>query len=65
MYDLVAIANQYSVPAELLENLKGNFSDSFGESFLRLSLKGFQFTVKSGGSADVINTQALNCVILG
>ena len=53
MYDLVAMANQYSVPAELLENMKGNFSDSFGESFLRLSLKGFQFTVKSGGSADV------------
>ena len=65
MYDLVAIANQYSVPAELMETLKGNFSDSFGESFSRLSLKGFQFTLKSGGTSDVINTQALNCVILG
>lgn len=65
----VAVLQQYGLPAELASQfavVTGNFSDDFGESFSRLSLKGFQFSVVTGGAANVVpgSEQGLNCVII-
>ena len=66
-YDLVALQN-YGLPAELateIAELQGNFGDSFGESFSRISLKGNRFSLKSGAVAEMISADKLDCVILG
>lgn len=65
-YDLMTLQN-YGVPAELAAQvaaLAGNFSDSFGEAFSRISLKGNRFSLRSGGSSELISTDHLTCVIL-
>ena len=66
-YDIVALKN-LGLPANLLaevEELKGNFGESFGESFARLSLKGSRFSLKSGQSTDLLSSDYLDVVILG
>lgn len=65
----VAVLQQYGLPAELasqLATVADNFSDDFGESISRLSLKGFQFSIVSGGASNVVqgSEQGLNCVII-
>lgn len=65
----VAVLQQYGLPAELasqLATVADNFSDDFGESISRLSLKGFQFSIISGGASNVVpgSEQGLNCVII-
>lgn len=65
----VAVLQQYGLPAELASQfaaVTGNFSDDFGESFSRLSLKGFQFSIVSGGASNVVpgSEQGLNCVVI-
>lgn len=65
-YDLVALQN-YGLPAELAQQiteLQGNFGESFGESFSRISLKGNRFSLKSGSVAEMISADKLDCVIL-
>lgn len=65
-YDLMTLQN-YGVPAELAAQvaaLAGNYSDSFGEAFSRISLKGNRFSLRSGGSSELISTDHLTCVIL-
>ena len=57
----------YGVPAELAAQvaaLAGNYGDSFGEAFSRISLKGNRFSLRSGGSSELISTDHLTCVIL-
>lgn len=66
-YDIVALKN-LGLPATMLaeiEELKGNFGESFGESFARLSLKGSRFSLKSGQSTDLLSSDYLDVVILG
>ena len=66
-YDIVALKN-LGLPANLLaeiEELKGNFGESFGESFARLSLKGSRFSLKSGQSTELLSSDYLDVVILG
>ena len=65
----VAVLQQYGLPAEFasqLATVADNFSDDFGESISRLSLKGFQFSIVSGGASNVVpgSEQGLNCVII-
>ena len=65
-YDLMTLQN-YGVPAELAAQvaaLAGNYGDSFGEAFSRISLKGNRFSLRSGGSSELISTDHLTCVIL-
>ena len=65
-YDLMTLQN-YGVPAELAAQvaaLAGNYGDSFGEAFSRISLKGNRFSLRSGGSSELISTEHLTCVIL-
>ena len=65
-YDLMTLQN-YGVPAELAAQvaaLAGNYGDSFGEAFSRISLKGNRFSLCSGGSSELISTDHLTCVIL-
>jgi len=65
-YDLTTLQN-YGVPAELaaqVAELAGNFGDSFGESFSRISLKGNRFSLRSGGASELLSADYLNCVIL-
>ena len=57
----------YGVPAELAAQvaaLASNYGDSFGEAFSRISLKGNRFSLRSGGSSELISTDHLTCVIL-
>lgn len=66
-YDIVALKN-LGLPANMLadiEELKGNFGESFGESFARLSLKGSRFSLKSGQSTELLSSDYLDVVILG
>lgn len=66
-YDIVALKN-LGLPANMLaeiEDLKGNFGESFGESFARLSLKGSRFSLKSGQSTELLSSDYLDVVILG
>ena len=65
-YDLMTLQN-YGVPAELAAQvaaLASNYGDSFGEAFSRISLKGNRFSLRSGGSSELISTDHLTCVIL-
>ena len=65
-YDLVALQN-YGLPAELAQQiteLQGNFGESFGDSFSRISLKGNRFSLKTGSVAEMISADKLDCVIL-
>ena len=65
-YDLMTLQN-YGVPAELAAQvaaLAGNYGDSFGEAFSRISLKGNRFSLRSGGSSELISNDHLTCVIL-
>ena len=65
-YDLMTLQN-YGVPAELAAQvaaLAGNYGDSFCEAFSRISLKGNRFSLRSGGSSELISTDHLTCVIL-
>lgn len=68
-FDVTVLTQQYGVPMELtaaLQAVQGNFSEDFGETFVRLSIKGFQFSTVSGGTSTPIpgSEQGLNCVIL-
>lgn len=68
-FDVTVLAQQYNLPATItaqLQAVQGNFSEDFGETFVRLSIKGFQFSTVSGGTATPIpgSEQGLNCVIL-
>lgn len=65
-YDLVALQN-YGLPTELAQQiteLQGNFGESFGDSFSRISLKGNRFSLKTGSVAEMISADKLDCVIL-
>ena len=65
-YDLMTLQN-YGVPAELAAQvaaLAGNYGDSFGDAFSWISLIGNRFSLRSGGSSELISTDHLTCVIL-
>ena len=66
MYDLTTLQS-YGLPAELagaIAELQGNFGDSFGESFSRISLKGSRFNLKTGSGSEQIAPDYLDFVIL-
>ena len=68
-FDVTVLTQQYGLPVEMtaaLQAVQGNFSEDFGETFVRLSIKGFQFATVSGGTSTPIagTENGLNCVIL-
>jgi hypothetical protein len=68
-FDLTLMQQNYNLPAELVNQLQGlsatNFADNFGESFSRLSLKGFTFSLVSGSSVTALGDKPLTVVFLG
>lgn len=65
----VTLMQTYGLSTELaakMQSLAGtNFADNFGDSFSRLSIKGFQFSIVSGASSTPLGDKPLTVVFLG
>lgn len=65
----VTLMQTYGLSTELATKMQAlagtNFADNFGDSFSRLSIKGFQFSVVSGASSTPLGDKPLTVVFLG
>ena len=65
----VTLMQNYGLSTELAAKMQAlagtNFADNFGDSFSRLSIKGFQFSVVSGASSTPLGDKPLTVVFLG
>lgn len=65
----VTLMQTYGLSTELATKMQAlagtNFADNFGDSFSRLSIKGFQFSIVSGASSTPLGDKPLTVVFLG
>lgn len=65
----VTLMQNYGLPAELASQVQAlsgtNFADNFGDTFSRLSIKGFQFSIVSDASSTPLGDKPLTVVFLG